>query len=55
MTQPDKTHHQRVLHHLRNASGSLEASRMKAIRSAKAHLATTTLVTNDDDDATEST
>jgi hypothetical protein len=38
MTQPDRTHHERVLHHLRNATSALEASRTKSIAQTQSHL-----------------
>jgi hypothetical protein len=40
VTQPDRTNHERVLHHLRTAAGHLETARMKSIDSTQAHLDT---------------
>lgn len=40
--QPDRTHHERILHHLANAAAALESARTKSIEATSAHLATVT-------------
>ena len=37
--QPDRTHHERILHHLRAATTALESARTTSIDATSAHLA----------------
>jgi hypothetical protein len=38
MTQPDRTHHERVLHHLDRATAALEAHSKEVIAATQHHL-----------------